>query len=224
MAESKLDLESISWRFEGFLQAAQLNRLTVMDYFRLSPFFDRQCNNELLRLQDRPQSELRKMRGVEYELDTSVAPGDDRYFLIRKQYREDEHRVRNLALFYIVGVDPPAGAVGASLRGTIFPLPDMQSVFACNLRTAIYYVHSALKDLGSTFQAVGEAATARVTAGPADTSAATATAAAASLSNLQAKYGLVSTAPHAASAHVDRVLAAYDAMMKQEAARATPAS
>lgn len=47
-------------------------------------------------------------------------------------------QVRTLALYYVVGTDPPAvaaggGAHGGPARGTVFPLPDIHSVLRTNL-------------------------------------------------------------------------------------------
>lgn len=54
---------------------------------------------------------------------------DESYFLIRKHYRDGPSAVRTLTLYFVVGADLPGG----SARGTVFPLPDMHSVFAYNL-------------------------------------------------------------------------------------------
>ena len=43
-----MDLFQISWRFEAWLNAFPLNRNTVLDYFKHSPFYDRLCNNEVV--------------------------------------------------------------------------------------------------------------------------------------------------------------------------------
>ena len=43
------DQTSIAWRDDAFLSTYPLDRRTVLDYFAGSPFYDRQCNNEVAR-------------------------------------------------------------------------------------------------------------------------------------------------------------------------------
>lgn len=132
-----------SWRFEGWLDAYQLNRNTVLDYFRHSEFYDRTCNNETALMQQFDHTKLKLMTGIEYQVDTSI--NDPSYFLISKQYRESPKIVKTLVLYYIVGQDP-LDQTGIK-RGTVFPLPDMYSVFRYNMESALYYVNSAFEEL-----------------------------------------------------------------------------
>ena len=67
------------------------------------------------------------MTGIEFEVDSETSK-DEFYFLIRKQFRENASSARTLACYYVVGVDPSGMA-----RGTVYPLPDMHSVFTTNL-------------------------------------------------------------------------------------------
>ena len=59
----------LTYHFQPFL-AAQLNANNVLDYFSniANPFYDRQCNNEQLRMQGRPLDSLVNMPGIEYTL------------------------------------------------------------------------------------------------------------------------------------------------------------
>ena len=43
---SSLSLLTSAWRYEGWLHAYPLNRATVLDYFKHSPFYSLQANNE----------------------------------------------------------------------------------------------------------------------------------------------------------------------------------
>lgn len=43
------DQTGVLWRDDAALAAGPLTRGSVLDYFARSPFYDAQCNNELLR-------------------------------------------------------------------------------------------------------------------------------------------------------------------------------
>ena len=45
------EMTSISFRDQLWLSAYPLDRNLVFDYFALSPFYDRTCNNEQLRME-----------------------------------------------------------------------------------------------------------------------------------------------------------------------------
>ena len=45
------DLSGVCWRDDQWLQFFPLTRLSALDYFALSPFYDRSCNNEQAKLQ-----------------------------------------------------------------------------------------------------------------------------------------------------------------------------
>lgn len=52
VADESTELDSSrSWRYLAWLQAWPLNRNTVMDYFRISDFYDKSCNNEMIYMQ-----------------------------------------------------------------------------------------------------------------------------------------------------------------------------
>ena len=45
------ELSKTTWRDDRWLTFYPLNVFTALDYFALSPFYDRSCNNELARAQ-----------------------------------------------------------------------------------------------------------------------------------------------------------------------------
>ena len=47
-------LETTLWRDDQWLGFHPLNQFTVLDYFSLSPFYDRSCNNEVAKARNVP--------------------------------------------------------------------------------------------------------------------------------------------------------------------------
>jgi mediator of RNA polymerase II transcription subunit 6 len=49
MAAPQPDLSETCWRDDLFMQSYGLSHASILDYFALSPFYDRACNNEAAR-------------------------------------------------------------------------------------------------------------------------------------------------------------------------------
>jgi mediator of RNA polymerase II transcription subunit 6 len=52
------DQTGVCWRDDQWLQFFPLTRQSALDYFSLSPFYDRSCNNEQAKLQGMDASKL----------------------------------------------------------------------------------------------------------------------------------------------------------------------
>ncbi|KAH8937868.1 hypothetical protein BDL97_16G052400 [Sphagnum fallax] len=90
------EMTSISFRDQLWLSAYPLDRNLVFDYFALSPFYDRSCSNERLRMElihPLDMAHLSKRTGIEYILQEAQEPN---LFVIRKQKREGPEKVRSL--------------------------------------------------------------------------------------------------------------------------------
>jgi hypothetical protein len=122
------DLSTSAWRFEAWIHQYPLNLQTILDYFKHSNFYIRTCNNEILAMSNGDINRLKYMEGLEYEVETTTK---DNYFIIKQQYRISPTEVNLQQLFYIVGIDPIDAM--QPLRGTVFPMPDMQAVLKENL-------------------------------------------------------------------------------------------
>lgn len=121
---------------------------SALDYFKHSDYYDKKCNNEVITMQGKDSSHLRELVGIEYEVarkDREVP--NDNWLVIRKLYRISPNETRLLNLYYIVSVDPPPSHANAPPRGTIVPLPDIQSVLRTNLATAAYHLNEAFAEL-----------------------------------------------------------------------------
>ena len=60
------NLLGISWQDSAWIPILTINN--VMDYFseRSNPFYDRTCNNEVLKMQRAAPEQLQTLQGVEY--------------------------------------------------------------------------------------------------------------------------------------------------------------
>uniref|UniRef100_A0A6B2G6T1 Mediator of RNA polymerase II transcription subunit 6 n=1 Tax=Myxobolus squamalis TaxID=59785 RepID=A0A6B2G6T1_MYXSQ len=99
---------SLSWRDEACLP--NLNGNTVLNYFcqTSNPFYDRTCNNEIIKMQRLNISALVNMCGIEYELITNQEPA---LYVICKQKRVNVNSAVPIAYYYI-------------LNGTVYQCPD----------------------------------------------------------------------------------------------------
>ncbi|PRP89169.1 putative mediator of RNA polymerase II transcription subunit [Planoprotostelium fungivorum] len=129
------DQTSLSYRDNMWLQHNPLDVDTVLNYFRDSIFYDWQCNNEQLRMQQRvplPQSaineKLKQMKGIEYV----ATQASDGVFLIYKQDRRDQNMVIARASYYVI-------------HGTIYQSPNIHAVLASRALKVAYHLQTALK-------------------------------------------------------------------------------
>lgn len=90
----------ILWQDPSF-PAHQLNAANILQYFcHLSnPFYDRECNNEVVRMQGLGLDRLSSLLGIEYCLHYYQEPS---LFVIRKQDRINPSEVMPLAYYYVV--------------------------------------------------------------------------------------------------------------------------
>ncbi|KAG0681020.1 Mediator of RNA polymerase II transcription subunit 6 [Pichia californica] len=101
----KQELDELEWRSPEWINIYGLRTENILEYFSLSPFWDRQCNNQVLKMQRQFQAnsggmgengqpimmiiptfdaELRKLRGIEYVVHMIKEPD---LWVIRKQRR-----------------------------------------------------------------------------------------------------------------------------------------
>lgn len=116
-----VDDYNASFRDTVWLQSFPLTAQTVLHYFALSPFYDRSCNNERLKMQRLALDQLKNMRGVEYELLPNAAKqAPQQLFIVRKQRRSSRTQVEPLAIYYV-------------LDGTIYQAPNIHAMLTSRL-------------------------------------------------------------------------------------------
>ncbi|DAZ97138.1 TPA: hypothetical protein N0F65_004752 [Lagenidium giganteum] len=126
-----------SFRDTVWLTSFPLNAQTVLHYFALSPFYDRSCNNERLKMQRLGLDQLKSMRGIEYELLPNVAKQlPQQLFLIRKQRRAGRTQVKPLAMYYV-------------LDGTVYQAPNIHAMLTSRLKKCSYRINKAFHGLAA---------------------------------------------------------------------------
>jgi hypothetical protein len=86
----------------AWLQTFGLSRQNVLDYFYISPFYDLNSNNQLLRAQRVDTSHLTSMIGLEFILDLNLLAHEPTLYVIKKQYRKSPHHVDTLEVYYVM--------------------------------------------------------------------------------------------------------------------------
>lgn len=111
--DGQLGLDEIQWSNPEWIQSWGLNYFNVLEYFSLSPYFDRNSNNQVLRMQYQfdPQFQhitqtnprfiesLQQMTGIEFIVHEN---GEPSYYLIRKQYRHSPQHVDIQSDYYVI--------------------------------------------------------------------------------------------------------------------------
>lgn len=106
-----------------------LNQSNILDYFseRSNPFYDRTCNNEVIKMQRLGPDQLVNMTGLEYTLLHAQEPI---LYVIRKQSRHSPTHVTPLADYYIIG-------------GIVYQAPDIQTVVNSRILNTLFHLQSA---------------------------------------------------------------------------------
>lgn len=130
MESTKENPLSISWHDTAWLPA--LDPSNVMDYFseRSNPFYDRTCNNEIVKMQRLSPDQLTHMTGLEYVLLHAQEPI---LYVVRKQHRHSPAQVTPLADYYV-------------LAGVVYQAPDLGSVLNSRLLGAAHALQAALHE------------------------------------------------------------------------------
>ncbi len=121
---------AISWHDSNWIPI--LTPHNVMDYFseKSNPFYDRTCNNEVLKMQRASPDQLPNMVGTEFVL---LHVQDPILYVIRKQHRQGPQQVVPLADYYIVA-------------GTVYQAPDLGSVLNSRLISTATHLQSAFDE------------------------------------------------------------------------------
>eukprot|EP00904_Undaria_pinnatifida_P002721 jgi/Undpi1/1244/HiC_scaffold_108.g14158.m1 len=143
------DPESISFIDPVWLQQWGLGPENALDYFALSPFYDKACNNEQCRMQGvDPREGLLNLTGLEFMLEdlpeemsflppgqpAPVGPQPRRLFVIKKQMRKSRTSVEVRAIYYI-------------MEGVIYQTPTVQKLIKSRLNKFTHHLNNAFVEL-----------------------------------------------------------------------------
>ncbi|XP_072929824.1 mediator of RNA polymerase II transcription subunit 6 [Epargyreus clarus] len=120
----------LSWHDSAWIPS--LNPSNIMEYFseRSNPFFDRTCNNEVVKMQRLSMDQLQNMTGLEYIL---LHVQDPILYVIRKQQRHSPIQTIPLADYYIIA-------------GIVYQAPDLASVLNSRLLSAVHHLQGSLEE------------------------------------------------------------------------------
>lgn len=109
-----------------------LNTSNVMEYFseRSNPFYDRTCNNEIVKMQRLSIDQLNNMTGLEYIL---LHVQEPILYVIRKQHRHSMTHVTPFADYYIIA-------------GVVYQAPDLASILNSRLSSTVFHLQSAFEE------------------------------------------------------------------------------
>ncbi|KAJ3659592.1 hypothetical protein Zmor_011275 [Zophobas morio] len=124
---------SLSWHDSAWIPI--LNTSNVMDYFseRSNPFFDRTCNNEIVKMQRLTPDQLQNMTGLEYVL---LHVQEPILYVIRKQHRHTPQQATPIADYYIIA-------------GVVYQAPDLASVLNSRLLSTVHHLQSSFEEVAS---------------------------------------------------------------------------
>eukprot|EP01084_Bolivina_argentea_P162330 282516_1 len=144
-----------SWSDPNWLQTYQLHHNTVYDYFQNCPFYDNQCNNNIVLQQQMGftnfEQQLANMTGTEYKVDFETKKQNGQtnpieyasYNVIYKYHRLSPKQIELQRIYYCPGVQTHPEF------GSIFPMPSINMVFNNKMRNAVYHLNKAMKSLQS---------------------------------------------------------------------------
>ncbi|KAM0684369.1 Mediator of RNA polymerase II transcription subunit 6 [Mitosporidium daphniae] len=148
----------------GFLEFYGLFPTNIMEYFSLSPFYDRSCNNEILRMQGLLVDEVPVKSGDEYPMSMKMLLDLEGIHYIATDYSQDTDHPENGNFSF------PKFIVKKMLRqnketspvtigswyslgdGIIYQSPDLGAIFNCRLSASTFYLSNSLENIREILQ------------------------------------------------------------------------
>jgi mediator of RNA polymerase II transcription subunit 6 len=123
----------VVWTDKVWLSYFPLNEATALDYFSLSQFYDRSCNNELVKMQRLDPALMTTMDGIEYKL---LGQSSDSLFRVSKSRRTvtPKPAVTLLAVYYI-------------LNGNVYQAPTAHAVLSSRVLQSLHHLRKSFDTL-----------------------------------------------------------------------------
>ncbi|TBU07245.1 subunit 6 of mediator of RNA polymerase II transcription [Hamiltosporidium magnivora] len=127
--------EHISFRDNYWLNTNTLTPETVLTYFSNSQFYDKSCNNEILKMQTQYNNlidlklKLNEMKGIQYIVDHTDT--NNTLFVIQKIKRYSSNDIELLNIYYII-------------HGNIYQSPTNIGIFKSRMCNMFFYLSEAL--------------------------------------------------------------------------------
>lgn len=139
--DDKDDLTQVMWNDKAFLQNFSLNEESVMIYFGLSPFYDKNCNNEIIKMQRLDPTLLQTMHGIEYNLSSNPVQG---LFIITKSQRTlTPPKLEPLATYYVHD-------------GNIYQAPSIHAILSSRMLQSLHKLRGAFETMQSSVDFSGQ--------------------------------------------------------------------
>ncbi|GAA5877833.1 hypothetical protein JCM16303_000254 [Sporobolomyces ruberrimus] len=145
--DSNADLSHLQWRAPEYLLSLPTGQLSsneiALDYFTLSPFFDKHSNNNQLRMQlmfsrggiqgVNEQEELKRFIGIEYVVSEqdSIPPN---LFIIHKRNRTSPTTTTIVSVYHI-------------LNANVYQAPTIYTVLNERIFTSLHALENSMSDL-----------------------------------------------------------------------------
>ena len=134
------DMQTQSFQDIQWLSAFGINKLSALDYFYTSPFFDQSSNNQRIRVQgveaEKRNDILKSMIGLEFMLDEALTC-EPNIYVIRKQIRKGPLSTDLVDIYYIAD-------------GFVFKSPEFLALVKSRLNKASFYLTNAFQKIHST--------------------------------------------------------------------------
>jgi len=108
-----------------------LTEENALEYFARGPYFESECNNEVVRARNLEPEMVRFLRGVEYRV---VATSDPLLLVIIKQFRYTEVLVKRLRVFFV-------------MNGLIVEAQSLQEMVSARLANCSFHLNHAFQFL-----------------------------------------------------------------------------
>lgn len=127
------DGTGVVWTDKVWLSYFPLNEATALDYFSLSQFYDRSCNNELVKMQRLDAALMTTLEGIEYKL---LPQTNENLFRVSKSRRATTPKpsVTLLGVYYI-------------LNGNVYQAPTAHAVLSSRVVQSLHHLRKSFDTL-----------------------------------------------------------------------------